>query len=149
MRRGETLESELRRDLLSQPRFSLVILTAFAAIGLLLVAVGVYGVMAYAVSQRKHEFAIRMALGATAGDVVRSVARSGTILLACGIGIGLATSRLTNGLVNSLVLGSRDSDAWLSSVIAVSVISAVGLIACLLPAQRASRTSPMAALRQD
>jgi putative ABC transport system permease protein len=149
VRSGDTLESELRRGLLAQPRFSLVILTAFAAIGLMLVAVGVYGVMAYAVSQRKHEFAIRMALGATAGDVVRSVTRSGTILLLCGIGIGLVTSRLTNGLVSSMVLGSRDSDALLSSVIAVSVISAVGLIACLLPAQRASRTSPMAALRQD
>ena len=100
-------------------------------------------------SQRQHEFAIRMALGATGGDVVRSVVRSGTVLLACGIGVGLAASRLTHGLVSTVVFGTNDVEAGLSSAIAVSVIAAVGLAACLLPARRASRTSPMAALRQD
>jgi predicted permease len=149
VRSGDTLEAEVGRGLLAQPRFSLVILTAFAVIGLLLVAVGVYGVMAYAVSQRQHEFAIRMALGATGVDVLRSVIRSGTILLGCGIVIGFAASRLTNGLVSTVVFGSKDADAGLASVAAVSVIAVVGLVACLLPAQRASRTSPMAALRQD
>jgi ABC-type antimicrobial peptide transport system permease subunit len=90
-----------------------------------------------------------MALGATGGDVVRSVVRSGTVLLACGIGISLAASRLTNGLVSMVVFGSRGTDAALSSMIAVAVIAAVGLAACLLPAQRASRTNPMIVLRQD
>jgi predicted permease len=154
VRSGDTLQAELQRGLLAQPRFSLVILTAFAVIGLLLVAVGVYGVMAYAVSQRRQEFAVRMALGATGADVVRSVVRPGAILLGVGIAIGLAASRLTNslmsaGLMSNGVFQSNDADAWLSSAIAVSVIATVGLVACLLPAQRASRTSPMAALRQD
>jgi putative ABC transport system permease protein len=149
VRSGQTVEEDLQRGLLAQPRFSLVILTVFAIIGLLLVTVGVYGVMAYAVSQRRHEFAIRMALGATGGDVVRSVVRSGAVLLGAGIGIGLAASRVTNGLVSSAVFGSSGADSMLSGAIVVAVIATVGLAACLLPARRASRTSPMAALRQD
>ena len=82
--RSGTLEADLRESL-AQPRFFLLVLTTFATIGLLLVAVGVYGVMAYAVSRRAQEFAIRMALGATASDVVRTVVRSGAVLLAVGI----------------------------------------------------------------
>jgi putative ABC transport system permease protein len=149
VRSGQTVEGQLQRGLLAQPRFSLVILTVFAIIGLLLVAVGIYGVMAYAVSQRRHEFAIRMALGATGEDVVRSVVRSGTVLLGAGVGIGLAASRVTNGLVSTVVFDARGDDSMLSAAIVVAVIAAVGLTACLVPARRASRTSPIAALRQD
>ena len=149
VRPGSTLEDDLRRRFHAQPRFSLVILTVFAGVGLTLVAVGVYGVMAYAVSRRSQEFAIRMALGATGRDVVRSVLRSGTVLLGAGIAIGMAASTVTNRLVTDGVIGPGATDSRMSGVVAVAVIAAVGVAACLIPARRASRTSPMTALRQD
>ena len=150
VRSGITLDDALKRSFHAQPRFSLVILTAFAAIGLALVAVGVYGVMAYAVSRRAQEFAIRMALGATSQDVVRTVVRAGIVLLGAGIVIGLAASQMTNRLVVSyVVMESADGDVLWSGLGAVAVIALVGLAACLIPARRVSRMSPMAALRQD
>jgi ABC-type antimicrobial peptide transport system permease subunit len=140
----------MKRSFHAQPRFSLVILTAFAAIGLALVAVGVYGVMAYAVSRRAQEFAIRMALGATREDVTRTVVRAGLVLLGAGIVIGLVASQMTNRLVVSYVaLDSAGGDVLWSGLGAVAVIALVGLAACLIPARRVSRMSPMAALRQD
>jgi putative ABC transport system permease protein len=145
-----TLEDALTRVFHAQPRFSLVILTAFAAIGLALVAVGVYGVMAYAVSRRAQEFAIRMALGATREDVLRTVLRAGVLLLGAGVVIGLAVSQMTNRLVVShVVVKSGDGDVLWSGLGAVAVIALVGLAACLIPARRVLRMSPMAALRQD
>lgn len=149
VRSGETVEGDLRRGYLAQPRFSLVVLTAFATIGLLLVAVGVYGVMAYAVSRRSQEFAIRMALGATGKDVVRAILRLGIVLLGAGILIGLAASVVTNRLITDAVVGLSVTSSTLPGVVAVAVLAVVGLAACLIPARRASRTSPMAALRQD
>jgi predicted permease len=150
VRSGSTLESAITRIFHAQPRFSLVILTIFAAIGLALVAVGVYGVMAYAVSRRAQEFAIRMALGATREDVMRTVLRAGLVLLGAGIVIGLAASQLTNRLVVSyVVMDSARADVSWSGLAAVGVIAMVGLAACLIPARRVSRMSPMAALRQD
>ena len=117
VRSGSTLDDALKRSFHAQPRFSLVILTAFAAIGLALVAVGVYGVMAYAVSRRAQEFAIRMALGATSEDVVRTVVRAGIVLLGAGIVIGLAASQVTNRLVVSyVVMESADADVLWSSL---------------------------------
>ena len=149
VRPASTVETDLRRIFLAQPRFSLAILTVFAGVGLTLVAVGVYGVMAYAVSRRAQEFAIRMALGASRQNVVRTIVRSGALLLGSGIVIGLLVSLVTNRLVSTLVIGTGDADATVSGVAAVAVIASVGLAACLIPARRASRTSPMAALRQD
>jgi putative ABC transport system permease protein len=150
VRSGVTLNDALKRIFHAQPRFSLVILTAFAAIGLALVAVGVYGVMAYAVSRRAQEFAIRMALGATREHVMRTVVRAGVVLLGAGIVIGLAVSQMTNRLVVShVVMASADTDVLWSGVGAVAVIALVGLAACLIPARRVLRMSPMAALRQD
>jgi putative ABC transport system permease protein len=100
--------------------------------------------------RRSQEFAIRMALGATEDSVVRAVVRSGAVLLGAGIVIGLAASRVTNELLlSNVVLGSSETDSTLSVVAAVAVIAVVGLAACLIPARRASRISPMKALRQD
>ena len=143
-----TVEDELKRSWHAQPRFSLVILTVFAAIGLLLVAIGVYGVMAYAVSRRSQEFAIRMALGASQQDVLRVVLTSGAWLLGIGIVAGLVASQLTNRVVSSAVLNTDRIDVA-SGIAAVVVIVVVGVAACLIPARRAARTSPMQALRQD
>jgi putative ABC transport system permease protein len=150
VRSGVTLDASLRRNFHAQPRFSLVVLTAFAAIGLALVAVGVYGVMAYAVSQRAQEFAIRMALGATREAVLRTVVRTGVALLGAGIVIGMAASQLTNRLVATYVTTKAASaDVLWSGLGAVAVVALVGLAACLIPASRVLRMSPMEALRQD
>jgi putative ABC transport system permease protein len=150
VRSGVTLNDALKRIFHAQPRFSLVILTAFAGIGLALVAVGVYGVMAYAVSRRAQEFAIRMALGATREDVLRTVVRAGAVLLGAGIVIGLAASQITNRVVMShVVMQAADAGAWWTGLGGVAVIAVVGLTACLIPARRVLRMSPMAALRQD
>jgi putative ABC transport system permease protein len=150
VRSGVTLDASLRRNFHAQPRFSLVILTAFAAVGLALVAVGVYGVMAYAVSRRAQEFAIRMALGATRESVLRAVVRSGVVLLVAGIAIGLAASQVTNRLVATYVMATAGgADVLWAGLGAVAVITLVGLAACLIPASRVLRMSPMAALRQD
>ena len=150
VRTGSTLEDALKRNFHAQPRFSLVILTAFAVVGLALVAVGVYGVMAYAVSRRAQEFAIRMALGATSEDVRRTVVRAGTVLLGAGVLAGLTASQVTNRLVaRHVVTTSADVGSLWSGVGAVAVIALVGLAACLIPARRVARMSPMAALRQD
>ena len=150
VRSGVTLDAALRRSFHAQPRFSLVILTAFAAIGLALVAVGVYGVMAYAVSRRAQEFAVRMALGATREAVLRTVVRTGIVLLGAGIVIGLAASQLTNRLVATYVMAKAGGvDVVWSGLGAVAVIALVGLAACLIPASRVLRMSPMAALRQE
>jgi ABC-type antimicrobial peptide transport system permease subunit len=150
VRAGVTLDEAMKRIFHAQPRFSLVILSAFAAIGLALVAVGVYGVMAYAVSRRAQEFAIRMALGATREDVTRTVLRAGLVLLGTGIVVGLALSQMTNRLVVSyVVMESAGVDALWTGLGAVAVIALVGLAACLIPARRVARMSPMAALRQD
>lgn len=115
----------------------------------MLVAVGVYGVMAYAVSRRRQEFAIRMALGATSQNVVGTVLRSGAVLLGAGIVIGLVASHVTNRIVSRFVIGPTAGGAMASVIAAVTVIAIMGPAACLIPARRASRTSPMAALRQD
>jgi ABC-type antimicrobial peptide transport system permease subunit len=106
--------------------------------------------MAYAVSRRAQEFAIRMALGATGQDVMRTVIRAGLVLLGAGIVIGLVVSQMTNRLVVSyVVMDPAGADAVWSGLGAVAVIALVGLAACLIPARRVARMSPMAALRQD
>jgi putative ABC transport system permease protein len=145
---GSTLEDELQGIFYAQPRFGLVILTTFASVGVLLVAVGVYGVMAYAVSRRTQEFAIRMALGATQRDVLRAVVRSGAWLLGIGVVVGLAASQFTNRVVSASSLNTQQVD-FLSGFSAIVVIALVGVAACLVPAWRASRTNPMQALRED
>jgi putative ABC transport system permease protein len=106
--------------------------------------------MAYAVSRRAQEFAIRMALGATRESVLRTVVRAGVVLLAVGVAIGLAASQLTNRLVATYVMANAaGADALWSALGAVGVITLVGLAACLIPASRVLRMSPVAALRQD
>jgi putative ABC transport system permease protein len=143
-----TLTALLQRYSYAQPEFGLVSLGAFAGIGLLLAAIGVFGVMAYAVSLQTHEIGIRMALGAQGADILRMVLSKGLRLVIAGILIGLATSFAVTRLLSSELWGVSASDPWTFSTV-VAVVFAVGAAACLLPARRATRVDPLIALRYE
>jgi len=143
-----TLTAFLQRYSYAQPEFGLVSLGAFAGIGLLLAAIGVFSVMAYAVSLQTHEIGIRMALGAQRADILRMVLSKGLALVIAGILIGLATSFVANRLLSSELWGVSASDPWTFSAV-VAVVVAVGVAACLLPARRATRVDPLVALRYE
>lgn len=143
-----TMSSLLNDFEYSGPRFSVVLLGIFAALGLILAIVGVYGVVSNAVAQRTHEIGVRKALGAGSGDVLRLVFRFGARFILPGIVIGLAAS-----LAAARVLGSQlwhvsphDPVALVSVVI---LLLAVGFLACWVPARRAMRVDPIVALRYE
>jgi len=145
---GRTLENDLQIGFYAQPRFSLIVLGMFAATGVVLVALGVYGVLAYTVSQQTRQIAIRMALGGDRGDVLRLVFRQGLRVLGVGILAGLAAGAATNRLlVNQLRNVSPHDPVTLAG--AVAIVLAIGLLACWVPARRAMRVEPMVALRHE
>jgi putative ABC transport system permease protein len=143
----ETMHGRLA-DSLAQSRFSTMLLTAFGFIALLLAAIGVYGVISYAVTQRTQEIGIRMALGARKADVLSLVVRHGVALAAVGLAVGLAAALALSGLLGSLLyqVSPTDPPTFAAGTI---VLTAVAVIAAALPARRAARTSPMVALRSE
>jgi putative ABC transport system permease protein len=143
-----TLAEALDRSFYAEPRFSLMVLGIFATTATVLVAVGVFSVMAYTVSRQKKDIAVRMALGASRGHVFRVVFRSGTHLLAAGAGIGLLASLATNRLLASQLWNVSPQDP-LTLAAALALISTVALAACYLPARRAMRVDPIGALREE
>ena len=142
------LESILDRVLFARPRFSLLMLGIFASAGVVLVALGVYGVLAYTVSQQTREIAIRLALGGERGHVVRMVLRLGMQMVAAGLVIGVAVSFATNRLIQSELWGTTPTDP-MTFAAAILVTLVIGAIACLVPARRAVRVEPMVALRHE
>jgi putative ABC transport system permease protein len=140
------LEKSLETFGYAQPRFGLSLVTVFAVLGLLLVSIGVYSVMAYSASRRTHEFGVRVALGARAGDVLGMVLRQGLGLLLAGAALGLAVSLVAGRLLRAQLWGVSQYDVLtLSAVIALLLL--VGLAACWVPARRATRINPVTALR--
>jgi len=138
-------------DTLSLERMFAKLLTLFGLIAQQLAAIGLYGVMAYVVSQRTHEIGIRMALGADRRNVLMMVVRQGMVLTLVGIAIGLAAAYvLTKYLetLTSMLFGVEPRDPWTFAVIAV-VLGVVALIACLVPARRATKVDPLRALRYE
>ena len=129
-------------------RTNTVLIALFGALALVLAAVGVYGVMAYGVSQRQHEIGIRVALGAQRRDVVGLVMRQGVLLSLAGIALGLVGAYWLSGLLESLLYGVTTTDRA-TFVSAPVVLLAVAVAAILLPAMRASRVEPMEALRAE
>ncbi|MGH9747501.1 MAG: ABC transporter permease [Candidatus Acidiferrales bacterium] len=139
---------ELLAHSVAQPRLNLTLLAAFASIALLLAAVGVYGVMAYAVTQRTHELGIRMALGATQSDVLKLVLVEGGRLAVIGLGVGLIASVVLTRLMASLLFGVKPTDPVTFTLVA-AVLAGVALIACYIPAHRATKVDPLIALRHE
>jgi putative ABC transport system permease protein len=133
---------------LARQRFAVALLGAFPVLGLLLSAVGVYGVMAYSVSWRAREMGIRMALGAQSGDVLRMVLREGLKLTAIGVAIGLPASLAITQLMKNLLYGVSPADP-LTFLGVPLLLTFVAMIACWIPARRAAKTDPMTTLRQE
>lgn len=145
--RSATME-DLLAERTAGSQFNTTLLTLFAVIALLLAAAGVYGVMAYFVSQRTRELGVRIALGAGRGDVVKLVVGSGMRLAGIGIAVGIVLALALSRFLASMLFNVSTSDpVTLSGVIAV--LSLVALVACLLPAQRATRVDSMLAIRAD
>ncbi len=141
-----TTMDRLYSDTLSQDRMGTVVLGLFAAFGLVLAALGIYGVMSYAVGRQTHEFGIRMALGAQVGDIRRLVLRRGMLLAVAGVTLGLIGTRVLAGLLTDVLTEVDPVDPII--LIAASVLLAgVALLACYLPARRATKVDPMVALR--
>jgi predicted permease len=146
--RPDAFDTILHRDVQAQPRFVLIVLGMFAAAGVVLVALGIYGVLAYTVSQQTREIAIRMAIGGEHRDVLRMVIGAGFRLVGVGVSIGFAVSFLTNRLLQAQLFNTSPQDT--ATVISVAlIIGVVALAACWVPARRALRIEPMTALRQE
>lgn len=143
-----SLRSMLERDTFANPRFESLVLGAFALTGTLLVVIGIYSVMAYTVTLRRHEIGVRMALGARPGHILRMIFGTGLALILAGVGLGLGGSVLLTRYLRHQVWGVSLMDPWTYGAVAVCVV-AIGLASCFSPARRAAQVDPAAALRTD
>ncbi|MCI0403112.1 MAG: FtsX-like permease family protein [Acidobacteria bacterium] len=142
-----TMEQRMS-DSLAQPRFNALLLTVFAGIAALLTAVGLYGVMAYLVSQRTPEIGIRMALGAQRRQILKLVIGHGLTLTAAGLALGLGGAVALTRFLATLLFAVTPTDGLTFASVALLFI-AVSALACWVPARRAMRVDPMVALRYE
>jgi putative ABC transport system permease protein len=142
-----TLE-QIKAESLASDRLQSLLLTVFAVIALLLAAIGIYGVISYSVAQRTHEIGIRAALGATTGDILRLILRSGTLLSGLGLLLGFAGALGLTRLLEALLFGVSSRDPLTIAAVAI-ILACVAMLACYIPARRASRVDPVVALRYE
>ena len=128
------------------PRFNTTLLSIFAAVALVLTIIGLYGVMSYSVAQRTNEIGIRMALGAQTRDVLRLIVKQGVTLVLIGLALGLVGALALTRLLATLLFGVTTKDPMTFISIA-ALLSVVALLACYIPAWRATRVDPLEALR--
>lgn len=139
---------EVLSNSVARPRLQLILLATFAAMAVLLAALGVYGVLSYSVIQRTQEIGIRVALGATSTNVLHMVIKEGLVLLAIGVGVGTTAALLLTRLLKSLLFEVQPTDP-LTLFSVTAILIAVALLATLIPARRAFRLDPMVALRYE
>ena len=143
-----SLTDILKQYSYAEPRFSLVLLSVFAGVGMVLVALGVYSVVAYTVSRQTHEIGIRVALGAGRAQVLGMVLRMGGRLVGLGVLAGIVTSFGLTGLIQNQIWGVSPHDPMTLTAV-ILVVSGAGLAACYFPARRATRVDPIVALRHE
>ena len=143
----QTLDQLVAKSL-GQRRFTLTLMVLFGVIALVLSAIGIYGVMAFAVTQRTQEIGIRMALGASAVDVLKMVVGSGMVLALIGVGVGLIGAFALTRLMASLLFGVSPTDLVTFSFVTAGLLI-VALLACYIPARRATKVDPLVALRYE
>ncbi|HKC63389.1 MAG TPA: ABC transporter permease, partial [Pyrinomonadaceae bacterium] len=129
-------------------RFNMMLIGLFALVALILASVGIYGVVAYSVTQRTHEIGIRLALGAQIGDVLKLILKQGMLLVLIGLALGLLASFFLTRLMSSLLFGISATDPA-TFIIVAALLTIVALLACYLPARRAMKVDPMVALRYE
>jgi putative ABC transport system permease protein len=146
----KTMDEYLAATLVT-PRFQSMLLEGFAGLALLLTAIGLYGVVSYAVAQRTHEIGVRITLGASRSNVVGMVLKSGLQLTAIGLAAGVVLSLIAGRFISSLssvLFGVKPTDA-LTFAAVIAIVAAISLLACYIPARRASKVDPMIALRYE
>jgi putative ABC transport system permease protein len=145
---GERTMTQVAAESVSRRRFAMQVVGLFGILALLLAAVGIYGVMAYAVTQRTREIGIRVALGASRSAILRWVLKQGMILTIAGIVVGLVGALALTRLLRSLLFGIGPADIVTYGVLA-TLLTVVALIACYVPARRATKVDPLVALRYE
>jgi ABC-type antimicrobial peptide transport system permease subunit len=140
----QTMQARIDESL-AQRRIPLVLLGVFALVALFLAVIGIYGALAYSVTQRRREIGIRMAMGSAPRDIFRSVVGQGMRVTVTGLALGGVATLLMTRLVQSLLFGIGATDVRVMTAVAV-VLGVVGLVACMVPARRATRVDPMSVL---